>query len=1225
MAENKKQSVLSLLSQFKGLDPLKQLLWSELGYDRADSPLSRRKLGEPLAQTLADDPLLFATAPGDDQFHVLYTRLAGDRLLLGAERALVGRLLREHPYGLFVFSNENQDRWHFLNVKEGPDAAKRRLFRRITIGADERLRTASERIAMLDMEGREAQSALAVQQLHDQAFDVEAVTRDFFKEYQAVFELLRKPLQKQTKDGRWAHDYALQFLNRIMFIYFIQRKGWLAGEREFFRAFWEAYQKGGGRDAFFDQWLKILFFEAFNNEKGLLNTPKRSYLPQPIREALWKAPYLNGGLFERKVDLDERHPFTLPDALCRQVFEFFERFNFTIAEDSPLDQEVAVDPEMIGKVYEMLVNVSEEIDEKGDAGIFYTPRIEIDLMCRLSLVQYLANHLGEKHKALFHELVFAMEEDEKKAADEKVRKTGLWAAIVDLLRKLTVLDPACGSGSFLVGMLAVLDDLLGRGEARLGRGRSAYERRKAIVAQSLYGVDIMEWACHTAELRLWLALIIEADFSPAELQVRREPLLPNFSFKIRCGDSLVQELGGINFGLHHSHLGIEASLRSKLDKFKEKKLAFFNGKVKGALLGELRLEERRLFDDLLFAEEHALDNKIKQLSNQIEYPERHKQGGMFDLKPNGQQLPMDVEKWKRDRDDKRVRLQQVRAARKALAAAKEVPFIWDMAFAEIFEEPPGAFGIVVGNPPYVRQEAIAAPLVGGVLVTKDKKEYKGKLARSVYRAFPHFFQYKEAGDTAARKLDAKSDLYIYFFFHGLSLLEPKGAFCFITSNSWLDVGYGKDLQEFLLRNCPVHLIVDNQVKRSFADADVNTVIALFSAPVEDPAKPPFDHTARFVMFTVPFEQVLHPVIFQEIEEARERKKSGEYRLHPARQEDLLRDGMADAGAEDADSDDVGATRRVAQSDQRASQRLAPTKAGGPLIKSAKYIGNKWGGKYLRAPDIYWTILEKGKGKLVRLGDVAKVRFGIKTGANEFFYLDKEQIREWGIEDEFLAPVLRRPRECERILLSPSDFQYKVFLCPREKSALKGTSALEYIKFGERNKHHELPTCAARRYWYNLGNPRPIHIAAKMTTKYRHYFPVSRKSILVDNRFYEMSPKNSTVEQLAASLNASIVPIWLENSGRTYGGGGGPLDIKVYELKDAMMLNPALVDQKFDFWKQAILRRPVLHIWKEIELSDRKEYDEQFFDILGLTKGERDAVYEALISLVRKRLEKAKSM
>jgi hypothetical protein len=147
----------------------------------------------------------------------------------------------------------------------------------------------------------------------------------------------------------------------------------------------------------------------------------------------------------------------------------------------------------------------------------------------------------------------------------------------------------------------------------------------------------------------------------------------------------------------------------------------------------------------------------------------------------------------------------------------------------------------------------------------------------------------------------------------------------------------------------------------------------------------------------------------------------------------------------------------------------------------------------------------------------------------------------------------------------------------------------------------------------------------MTTKYRHYFPVSRKSILVDNRFYEMSPKNSTVEQLAASLNASIVPIWLENSGRTYGGGGGPLDIKVYELKDAMMLNPALVDQKFDFWKQAILRRPVLHIWKEIELSDRKEYDEQFFDILGLTKGERDAVYEALISLVRKRLEKAKSM
>ena len=115
------------------------------------------------------------------------------------------------------------------------------------------------------------------------------------------------------------------------------------------------------------------------------------------------------------------------------------------------------------------------------------------------------------------------------------------------------------------------------------------------------------------------------------------------------------------------------------------------------------------------------------------------------------------------------------------------------------------------------------------ITNANKKEYKAKLARSVYQLFPQFFGYKPSKDTVAHKLDAKSDLYVYFYFHGLSLLNPKGAFCFITSNSWLDVGYGKDLQEFLLRQCQIKLIMDNEVKRSFASADVNTAIALLSA------------------------------------------------------------------------------------------------------------------------------------------------------------------------------------------------------------------------------------------------------------------------------------------------------------------------------------------------------------------------------------------------------------
>jgi len=147
----------------------------------------------------------------------------------------------------------------------------------------------------------------------------------------------------------------------------------------------------------------------------------------------------------------------------------------------------------------------------------------------------------------------------------------------------------------------------------------------------------------------------------------------------------------------------------------------------------------------------------------------------------------------------------------------------------------------------------------------------------------------------------------------------------------------------------------------------------------------------------------------------------------------------------------------------------------------------------------------------------------------------------------------------------------------------------------------------------------------MTTKYRHYFPVSRTPILVDNRFYEIRPVRASIQSLAASLNSIIVALWLESNGRAYGGGGGPLDIKVYELKKALLIDPALLNSDDSFWSEEILKRPVLHIWKEAELSDRRAFDEPFFDILGLTKGERDAVYEAVVKLVRKRLEKARSV
>src|SRR5438045_3942886 len=129
----RQQNVLDLLKELRGLEPLKQLFWSELNYQRVNQPLSRRGWTESASKSLTDDPVLFAGGGENNDFHIIYSRLASDKLPLGAERPVVSRLLSEHPYTLFVFSNEAQDRWHFLNVKYDQKTDNRRLFRRITV------------------------------------------------------------------------------------------------------------------------------------------------------------------------------------------------------------------------------------------------------------------------------------------------------------------------------------------------------------------------------------------------------------------------------------------------------------------------------------------------------------------------------------------------------------------------------------------------------------------------------------------------------------------------------------------------------------------------------------------------------------------------------------------------------------------------------------------------------------------------------------------------------------------------------------------------------------------------------------------------------------------------------------------------------------------------------------------------------------------------------------
>jgi len=600
----------------------------------------------------------------------------------------------------------------------------------------------------------------------------------------------------------------------------------------------------------------------------------------------------------------------------------------------PLDSEVAVDPQMIGYVYESLANVADEIYDRNDLGIFYTPRVEVDFMCRRSLAEYLSKSFSKEE--IYH-LLF--DEDREKV------KFGKWRELESVLNNITVIDPACGSGAFLVDMLNVLAGLYKLIYKNAGVKLSDFAIKNRIVQRSLYGVDVMPWAIHTAELRLWLQLVVETEFSSAEL--RAAPLLPNLNLNLRVGDSLIQEIGGITFNLRSSNL--KPHLKKRIEELRDEKRKYFENSPTARFrsVDEVRDEELRIFGEIIDERISSLEMDLDTLSREGLQMQRTLTGRYHIDEEKARERDARVEAVKNEIED-------LESIKEQLKDPEKKPFVWEIDFAEIFAG--GGFDIVIGNPPYVRQEMISPPnRIKAEVTSEERREYKEKLINSVMARFPQI-----------NKLDRQSDYYVYFYFHGLALLKKGGTFCFITSNSWLDVDYGKELQEFLCRYVPIIAIYDNP-KRSFEHAAVNTIIALFGSPdirdLTDWSGGALKSTARFVMFRKPFEEVLSAENLTGIESAKAVARGSsitefvknlvseeDYRVFPVVQEDLLEDGWE-----------------------------YPEGYKGPRFGSGRYAGNKWGGKYLRAPDIFYAILEKGKDKLVKLGDIAEVRFGIKRG------------------------------------------------------------------------------------------------------------------------------------------------------------------------------------------------------------------------------------------------------
>ncbi|MCK4224169.1 MAG: SAM-dependent DNA methyltransferase [candidate division Zixibacteria bacterium] len=485
---------------------------------------------------------------------------------------------------------------------------------------------------------------------------------------------------------------------------------------------------------------------------------------------------------------------------------------------------------------------------------------------------------------------------------------------------------------------------------------------------------------------------------------------------------------------------------------------------------------------------------------------------------------------------------------------------------------------VVGNPPYIRQEKLA-------------QEDKEHISKAVEKDWGNFRLTNQMGLSISRQ----ADIYVYFFIHAARFLKEGGRLGFVTSNSWLDVRYGAGLQKFFLDNFKIIAIIESKVERSFAKADINTAITVLERCSDKRKRD--NNPVRFVVLKEKMENLIPKdgdkdrfwaceKLISKITRSRKLYEDSQIKVLPKKQKELYQEGIEDN----------------------------------------VYVGSKWGGKYLRAPEIFFKILEKGKDLLVPLKDVAEVRRGFTTGANEFFYLTEEQIKAHMIEKDFLKPLIKSPRESRKILISSKDTKYKVLLVHKNKQQLRKTNVLKYILFGEQKDTHKRPTCSPRQRWYDLGKRGTANILWTEFFFDTHITFLLEDEIYDSDKFYGITIKRY-LHETAAFLNSTIAVLLRQLLG-FHSLGEGALKIPVYELSSFKVIDfrkvPVSIRNKIKKAFNTISQREILPIFQEIHEKDRQKLDSIFFDILGLTKKERQQVYDAVCELVSNRLKKAKT-
>ena len=678
------------------------------------------------------------------------------------------------------------------------------------LGKNESCKTPADRFYKLS----ENKSEVDINAIQN-AFSVEQLSKEFFDKYKKQFEKFWKYIaSKEEYNGVFINgqgerevkirNFTKKLLGRIVFLHFLQKKGWMgcpekelwgAGDKKFMQNLFKDFTH---KEQFHSKCLVELFYNTLNAKRD-----NQTFSCEGLEGALnnSKAPYLNGGLFDS--DKLESTKIDFPESYFEDLFDFFGQYNFTIDENDPNDHEVGIDPEMLGHIFENL------LEDNKDKGAFYTPKVIVQYMCQESLIEYLSTKLGAETTG---EVKQAIEDLIRNRLAEDISDLDLVEPIAQALFDVKICDPAIGSGAFPMGILNVIYQVI---EALYYLQPDSVARvwnisdtqwqphlvKKNIIQHSIYGVDIESGAVDIARLRFWLALVVD----------EVEPLpLPNLDYKIMQGNSLLESFEGIDLSEISDAAAYEAVYESE-------QIDMFSGEAKKKVRMSLQFEDvKTLMDEYFNANDPETKKDLHkriddQVLNHIRFTlAEHKRDLQKKVKKLEKKVGLDeaaARTWEQKEkirtnskaakalvklntelsqyNDKELKLAQ-------LSNSNERPFfLWHLFFQDVFEY--GGFDIIIGNPPY-----------GNLF---DKKEKL--IIRSNYE-----------------EVQFKVDAYSVFIIHGFRLLKKGGNLYYIIPSTFMDNKFEENVRSLLLEKSKLLLIheLDDNI---FDSAVVHSMILGF--------------------------------------------------------------------------------------------------------------------------------------------------------------------------------------------------------------------------------------------------------------------------------------------------------------------------------------------------------------------------------------------------------------